>query len=182
MIPQIIWNIWISDKEEPEHKSWDKAGCVIENITKDSFPNLPVFQKLVSEKRWMAANHYMRFYLLYTYGGIYLDSDVEVIKPFGELLNQELMIGREDEFWVNCAVMGSVQGNKFIKQCLDEEFDYDTKEIVLDTSVRLVTKYKKMIPNLLAPDYFYPYHYTAKFTPECITENTRTIHYWSKLW
>ena len=47
-------------------------------------------------KKYAFAADYIRLYALYNYGGIYLDMDVEVLKPYGDLLKLRTMLGYEN--------------------------------------------------------------------------------------
>ena len=57
-------------------------------------------------KKWGFVPDYARLDIVYNYGGIYLDTDVELIKSFDDLLEQEAFIGFEntgtEELYVNC--------------------------------------------------------------------------------
>ena len=51
----------------------------------------------IETKKYAFVADYIRFYALYNYGGIYLDSDVEVLKSFDNLLNLRYFIGKEKD-------------------------------------------------------------------------------------
>jgi mannosyltransferase OCH1-like enzyme len=73
----------------------------------------------ISYKKYAFAADFIRFYALYTYGGIYLDSDVEVLKPFDDLLALRYFIGKENSWndW-EPAIMGAEAGITWMKQVL----------------------------------------------------------------
>ena len=54
-------------------------------------------KKMYRNQRWAYLSDYMRFYALNKYGGIYFDTDVEVLKSFDDLLENEFFIGYELE-------------------------------------------------------------------------------------
>lgn len=54
---------------------------------------------------------YFRFVVLYEYGGIYLDTDVEVYKSFDNLLNNKMFMGFIFDCLIGTAVIGSEKGN-----------------------------------------------------------------------
>lgn len=66
----------------------------------------------------------IRLEVLYTYGGIYLDSDVEPLRALDDLLCHPVFVCREDAQWCNDAVIGSVPGHPFIKACIDNARDW----------------------------------------------------------
>ena len=72
-------------------------------------------------KKWAFVSDFVRLYVVYHYGGIYFDTDVEVIKNFDDLLNQDYFLGLEDIGRVNTGIgFGGVKGSKIIKALLDE--------------------------------------------------------------
>lgn len=190
LIPKIIYKIWISDRPCPEYfkrytDTWKKfmPDYEIREITLANIPRTFYINNLIAQKKWTVLNHYIRYYLLYTQGGIYLDLDVEVVKSFDDLLNSDLFAGWEDAWVINNAVMGSRMGMKPMLDCMHfmEGFDPNNPNAELETGPRLTTK---MIPKdkALPPEYFFPYHYTQDYYPECIKENTHSVHHWKHSW
>jgi mannosyltransferase OCH1-like enzyme len=59
------------------------------------FDSVPFVREAMSVKQYAAASDYVRLYALYTEGGIYLDSDVMVYKPFDDLLDNRYFCGTE---------------------------------------------------------------------------------------
>lgn len=194
MIPRKIYHIWISEIPVPETfkqftDTWSKVmpDYEIVDIRLKDVPINELTTKFIENKQWALLNHYTRYYYLWKYGGIYMDLDIEVIKPFDNLLTKELVIGREDNNWINNAVMACEEGNTFMKKCVEymESFDYSKPNVELETGPRLVTKIIKdnnLEDIVLSYDYFYPYHYTQEFNLGCIKLNTYAIHHWNHSW
>ena len=96
MIPKIIHFCWLSDDPYPKKiqfclDTWKKKLPDYEIMLWD-FNRFPKDKSVwVSEafdaRKYAFAADYIRFYALYNYGGIYLDSDVEVIKNFDDFLH-----------------------------------------------------------------------------------------------
>jgi hypothetical protein len=66
------------------------------------------------------ASDYIRLYAVYTHGGVYLDSDIEVVKPFDELLHKDLMFcygSEEGTMAAEC--FGAEKGHPYIKKCME---------------------------------------------------------------
>lgn len=79
-------------------------------------------------KKYAFAADYIRLYALYNYGGIYLDADVLVYKPFDELLNLPYFIGCDQIRAFEAAVIGAEKGCKWIKDVFDT---YEGKEFIM---------------------------------------------------
>jgi hypothetical protein len=129
MIPKIIHWCWLSDDPYPPKvrqciASWHKVLPDYEIILwdKNRFPlnsNTWVKEAFYAKKYAFAAD-YIRLYAIYNYGGIYLDSDVEVLKPFDDLLELPYFIGGESySNREEIAAFGAEKGTTWVKQCLD---------------------------------------------------------------
>lgn len=140
----------------------------------------------------------MRLYSIYTEGGIYLDTDIEIIKDFGELHYENAFIGFQEKldkkYPLNSAVIGAEKENPFILDCIKaterkQRLKFNAMggpPIVSSILYKYgLTTYKKQhIKNilLLPKDYFYPFSWSEKFTTDCVTENTICIHWWEDSW
>ena len=128
MIPKIIHLCWLSGDSYPPKiakclKSWEKYLSDYEIIlwdTKRFDLNTSVWVKQAFEKKKYAfAADYIRFYALYHMGGIYLDSDVEVLRDYDDLLDLPYFVGAEKAQTPEAAIIGAEKGCDWIKQCLD---------------------------------------------------------------
>lgn len=135
MIPKIIHFCWLSGDPYPElvtHciESWKHLLPDYEIMLWDrnrfDIDSVIWVKEACDKKKWAFAADYIRLYALYNYGGIYLDSDVEVLKSFDELLDLPYFLGREHFFdiidasnTIEAATFGAEKGNLFIKACLD---------------------------------------------------------------
>jgi uncharacterized protein (DUF1919 family) len=138
MIPKIIHFCWLSEDAFPEKiqmciDSWKRVLPEYE-IVHWNFKRFPrgtskwVDQAFDSHKYAFAAD-YIRLYALYHYGGIYLDSDVEVLKSFDDLLDLPYFMGKEPTpSGIEAAVLGVEKGNSLIKDMLDS---YEGKNFIL---------------------------------------------------
>lgn len=108
------------------------------------FNSVPFVKEAMEAKKYAFAADYVRLYALYTEGGIYLDSDVLVKRPFDIFLNDDFFCGTEafhvDEtikYRMEAAIMGAVKGNAFVNKCLEYYrqsnfvFDRTTTDIVM---------------------------------------------------
>ncbi|WP_461589000.1 glycosyltransferase family 32 protein [Winogradskyella sp.] len=136
MIPKIIHYCWLSEEEFPtlikkciaswkkhlpdyEFILWDKAKFDINSTiwTKQAYDH----------KKYAFASDYIRLYALYNYGGIYLDTDVEVLKTFDELLSLPYFIGNQQDNNIEAAVIGAKKESNWVLDCLKY---YENKSFV----------------------------------------------------
>jgi mannosyltransferase OCH1-like enzyme len=170
-------------------KVWDETNSPLDNA---------YCRAAYAQKRWSRLSNYIRLHALHTEGGIYLDTDVEMLKKFEPFLHHTCFIGfqlREEQVdWVNTAVMGATPGHQFIQQFMDLTQKSFMETGKLYRSPMLATKILKEmglkkyglqeVQNVaIYPiDYFYPYPWLEQFSADCITENTCCIHHWEGTW
>ena len=97
-------------------------------------------EQAYQNRKWAFAADYIRLYALYNYGGIYLDSDVEVLKPFDALLDRTYFFGREhtpdrieNQDSIEAATMGAEKGLPFLKKVMEY---YERHDFVDDNILR----------------------------------------------
>ncbi|TGY66080.1 glycosyl transferase [Dubosiella muris] len=209
MIPKIIHYCWFGENPLPQEaisclKSW-KEKCPNYKIVKWDETNFNISQcKYIEEayrqKKWAFVSDYARFYILYKYGGVYLDTDVELIKSLDEILDKGPFLGCEEGEPLKVAPglgMGVEAGNSLYKEVLDyydkQSFIKENGKENLETIVDKTTKILKRkgfegsgkIENISGisiypPEFFCPKNY---YTGELnITENTVSIHHYSASW
>lgn len=130
----------------------------------------------------------IRLELVLTYGGVYIDSDVSVCRPFESLRSCALFAGFEDENVIPDAVFGAEPGNEVVAEML--QIAITLVELgesawssgpgvftdVLRTSNRAV---------LFPPMAFYPVHYRQKHLlgrDNCAHPSTFCVHHWFGSW
>ena len=128
MIPKIIHLCWLSGDPYPPKiakclETWKKHLSDYEVILWDTYRfdlNSSLWVRQAFEKKKYAfAADYIRFYALYHFGGIYLDSDVEVLRSFNDLLDLPYFMGVEKAQTPEAAIIGAEKGCDWIKMCLD---------------------------------------------------------------
>lgn len=128
MIPKVIHYVWLGKGEKNDRikhciESWKKymPDYEIKEWNEDNFDiNYNDFtKKAYEEKKYAFVSDVIRLYALYTEGGIYMDTDVEVYKSLDDFLNQEGFTGFEDIHYPCTATMGCIKGNPIIKLFLD---------------------------------------------------------------
>ncbi|KIL49356.1 glycosyltransferase family 32 protein [Jeotgalibacillus soli] len=206
-IPKLIHYCWFGRNEKPDIvkrciKSWKEQLSEYKFIewNEKSFDiNSNLFVKeAYTSKKFAFVSDYVRVHALYHYGGIYLDTDVEVFKPFNDLLHNESFWGFEQENFIATSTIGAEKGNKFIKRLLDY---YQDKHFILGdnnfdqlTNVAIVTNMLEKIglkkngqyQNIIGIGVFYPQTYFSPYDyincRKFLTEDTYTMHHFYKSW
>lgn len=213
MIPKVINYCWFGKKELPiEEKkcieSWKKF-CPDYKIVEWNEENYDIkknkyIKEAYEKEMWAFVSDYARIDIIYNNGGIYFDTDVEVIKPIDDLLHNKMFCGWEEnlknENFVAFGLgFGAEKENPVLKEIL-EEYEkisfikedgtlnlvacpyYQTKALKkfgLDDTKRSLQKLENGIV-VYPEDYFSPKsHITGEIN---ITENTYSIHQFSMSW
>ena len=203
MIPKKIHYCWfghgdLSSKAKKCIQSWKKY-CPDYEIIEWNEKNFDIDQneytkKVYYEKKYAFLSDYARLKIIYEQGGIYLDLDVEIIKPLDDLLDNEAYFGFETDQHINTGVgFGAEAHNKVVKVLLDE-YDQllDGKHDVIGCPVLNTQGLIKLglildgklqeLPNCVVypVDYFNPYDDpTGRLNK---TKNTYSIHWYAKSW
>ena len=75
-------------------------------------------------KKWAFVSDYARLWIIYHYGGIYLDTDVEIIRSWDSLLKHDCFLGRQPGFQINTGVgFGAIKEHPLIKRMMDDYED-----------------------------------------------------------
>lgn len=128
MIPKRIHLCWLSGDPYPPKirrclESWKRHLPDYEIVLWDrkrfDLDTVPWVAQAFAAKKYAFAADYIRMYALYNYGGIYLDSDVEVLRSFDPLLDLPYFAGVESAGTIEAAVLGAEKGCDWIKWCLD---------------------------------------------------------------
>ena len=137
MIPKIIHYSWFSGEPYPAFlqecmDTWKKVlpdyEFMLWDAEKLAACNNTFANEAVSVRKWAFAADFVRLYAVYHYGGIWLDTDVEMFKSFDPFLNDGMFIGREsyvgklgreDVADLTSHCFGAEKGHPFIKECLE---------------------------------------------------------------
>lgn len=132
-IPRIIHYCWFGKKEKPNDvrlciESWRTKlpDYQIIEWNEENFLIVEAVQyvkEAYEKKKWAFVSDYVRLKVLYEYGGIYLDTDVEVFKRFDDLLDNNFFAGFESKDYVATAVLACKKNNDLIKLFLDSYAD-----------------------------------------------------------
>jgi mannosyltransferase OCH1-like enzyme len=206
MIPKIIHYVWIGGKPLPDIAkkciaSW-KRYCPDWQIIQWDETNLDLqscdyVKEAVAAKKWAFASDVLRLEKLYEYGGVYLDVDVELLRPLDEFLKEHCFGGFESGNVINPGVIfGTEKDNLDIKNILDDYYSSNfvkNGKMDLTTICERVTKYYEK-SGLKRIDEFqklqnitvYPSEYFSPINTitnkKHVTKNTHSIHWYNASW
>ena len=130
MIPKIIHYCWFGGNPLPPMAkkciaSWKKYcpdyEIVLWNEANYDFAKHPFMKQAYEQKKWAFVTDYARLDIVYNNGGLYFDTDVELLRSPDELLSHSLFMGFEDKHYVATGLgFGSVAGHPLLKQLCDD--------------------------------------------------------------
>lgn len=207
MIPKIIHYCWFGGNPLPELaqkcinswkkylpdyeiREWNERNFDIESNT--------YVKEAYEARKFAFVTDYVRLFALYNEGGIYMDTDVEVLKSLDRFLVHSAFSGFEDDKMIPTGIMASEKGGRWAKDNLayysDRHFFKSDGTLDLTTNVITLTEYMlkqglqqnntyQDFPGLITfypKDFFCPKsHKNGKLY---LTENTYTIHHFAGSW
>lgn len=207
MIPKIIHYCWFGRGEKPELaekciaswrrfcqdfeiREWNEDNC--------DYLAMPFMAEAYAAKKYAFVSDVMRLIVLEQHGGVYFDTDVEVVRDISPLLDGEGFVGFENEQYVNSGQVVAAEAHHPVIQAMIEEYKklhFTNADGSLNTvgCPRLntdVMEHFGLVRNgqeqLVAGIHVYPADYfnpldsiTGKLTK---TENTYSIHWYSMSW
>ena len=207
MIPKIIHYCWFGGNPLPELAqkciaSWKKflPDYEIKEWNEGNYDvrKIPYIAEAYDAKKYAFVSDYARFDILYQYGGVYFDTDVEVIKDMSEILNRGAFAGVECAGALNAGLgIASPAAMEIYTEILEsyknEHFLNPDGTLNLKTVVTRVSEifykygFKKEDTiqdikgvRIYPTEYFCPKNYQTGKTN--ITKNTYTIHHYDGSW
>lgn len=208
-IPKKIHYVWLGDKalsarDKGFIEDWQKLNpdFKIRHWTdKDvEVSKYPLLEMALEEKVWALAADIIRMVAVYEEGGIYMDTDVELLKPLSPFLKYDGFAGWESDYWFTTAMFGACKNSPWIEKVLKRYEMIDVKKkITTNTFLKTVhspSVYAKDVYGIeldgktavyadgkfltLAPEYLSPKHYMSGELN--VTENTVAIHHYASTW
>ena len=152
-IPKIIHYCWFGPKEIPEMEkacieSWSKIlpeyKIMFWNEKNFNISEIPYVKEAYENKKFAFVSDYVRMHALYTFGGVYFDTDVEVIKTLDSFLDNKAFIGFENRTMVGTGIIGAEKNSSLFKKMLDyyneHHFVDSNGNIDTTTNVQIITR------------------------------------------
>lgn len=181
---------WKKILPDYELKEWNEENF---DITSNQY-----VKEAYEARKFAFVTDYVRLYALYHEGGVYMDTDVEVLKTYTPFLHHKAFSGFETDGNVPTGMMAAEQGSVWAKDLLDgyknRKFILEDSSFDMTTNTFVITKYMlekglvlnntyQDIPDLCTmypADYFCPKdHRTGKI--KC-SKNTVCIHHFAGSW
>lgn len=212
MIPKKIHYVWMGKGQKSELilnciKSW-KENLIDYEIIEWNEENFNInsnsyVKEAYENKKWAFVSDYIRIYVLYNFGGVYLDTDVEILKPIDKFLEHSAFCGFESTAYISTAIIGAQKGHPWTRELLqyyndrsfihsDGSFDltpnvtHITRTTIDQYGLNLENQYQKLKEDLhiYPKDFFSPSDYgdSMKQKNNKITENSYCIHHYIGSW
>lgn len=202
MIPKRIHYCWFGGNQLPPKsqkciESWRKF-CPSFEIIEWNESNFDVRQNIYTaemyqQKKYAFLSDYARLQIIYEQGGIYMDTDVELVRPLNELLREKAYFGYETMEYINTGLGFGAEPRSPVVKAMLEEYNYYSSGVEAIICTKLNTQaLQKMglTPNgrrtnigeaaIYPIEYFNPYDDpTGRLN---ITKNTYSIHWYAKSW
>ena len=206
-IPRIIHTFWFSNDKIPDLymkclDSWRKYCPDFEiriwSLNDYDDNGCDYFREAINAKKWSFASDYSRAEVVYKYGGIYMDMDVEVVRNIDDLLHNDAYMSFQDLNYLECGSgFGASKGNTIIGEIVRE---YERLHFIKENGDEDLTTCPQRYTKIVEPYglkkngafqefsnlTIYPFEYlTAKSFGTGITyltENTYTVHHHNGSW
>lgn len=195
MIPKVIHYIWVGPNDlgslqkrciaswkkylpDYKFKLWNEK-----NLPSEVMDNSYV-QSMYKKRKWAFVSDYIRFWVLEKEGGIYLDTDTEVLKPFDDLLEHSVFFGKTKDGYTAAGVIGAVPHHRVIQDILsmyenDREYSMNRTSPVTITNVLEKNSYEDVV--VYDYQYFNPCDDGERCSPDKLSI-AYTNNHWAESW
>lgn len=195
-IPKVIHYFWFGLSQKPKLvldciESW-KRTCPSFTIKEWNESNYdvaasPFSARMHQEKKWAFVADYARLDILEKEGGVYLDTDMELVKDISPLLMGDLVLGEESPSIISAGMIGASPHHPYIQAC---KYAYSAVKGLPPTIPVLMTNTYKALKGDLGhvtvypPVVFYPYSQEtiSSYKKENLGNETYGVHLWNYSW
>lgn len=195
MIPKTIHYVWVGGKpmgklQKQCLESWRQylSGYTFKLWDESNLPREvlehPYVRTMYAKERWAFVSDYVRFWALEREGGIYLDTDTEILKDLGDLLEHNAFFGRTKDGMVAAGVIGAISHHPVIEAILkvyDEDKEFNTKRTSPLTVTSVLDNGSYFDVVVYDYQYFNPCDDGEVCTPEKLTLAYANNH-WAESW
>lgn len=207
MIPKIIHYCWFGGNKKPAIvenciESWKKYCPDYEikewNDNNYDFTKNKYITEAYRAKKWAFVSDYARLDILVNIGGIYLDTDVEIVKNLDCFLNQDAFVSFQSKDEIQTGVMATIKGHSMFVEFLNHYNNIDflntdgsynlspnvvfITKIFLNYNLKLNNEFQIINNCAVYPwEYFCPIQLQPKYG-YYPTKNTATIHHFTGSW
>jgi len=206
-IPKTIHYCWFGENPIPDRllkymESWSKFFLDYEIMRWDEsnydIAKNKYMKEAYDKKMWAFVSDYARLEIIYNHGGVYLDTDVEIVKPFDDLLYDDMFCGFETNGHINFGLgFGAVKGHFLVKRIMDVYEDlpfinhdgslnltpcpvYQTAALK-EHGFKIINSYQKIGGAALYPsEVMCPVNSLKTYNH--LTDKTHSIHHFSATW
>jgi hypothetical protein len=192
-IPRVVHRIWLGDAKLPQElveygETWRRHHPAWKfKLWRDrDLRRLLPAESVGRARHRTELSDLVRFAVLRRYGGLYIDTDVECLRPFDELLDgHQVVLGYEKPGRVGSAVLASVPGHRFFVDAAEQA----ARTVGLGansadaTGPYLLTLLARDYPDvtILPQDAFYPYGWDEPERPDDEFPGSYAVHHWASL-
>lgn len=200
MIPRVIHYIWLGGKPKPlqarmcinSWRRWLPDYDIVEwnednlDLTEIARSNR-FFAECMRLGLWSFASDYLRLYVLWVYGGVYLDTDVEVVGTFDRFLEHEMFVGEEENGFICTGVIGADRGSPCIERLL-HFYDEEIWELDISNNPIIFRRLMEHEPEIFSACHIYPkevfspYSPSEEFSIPVEVGSTVAIHWYAADW
>ena len=213
-LPRLLHYCWVGPKRPDSLmreclQSWraHSPGFEILRWDESNLPSDQFIDRALAAGQWSRASNAVRLHALSRYGGIYLDTDVEMLQSFEPLRRFDCFLGfqyvpdgtdyKPFDMCVAPGVMGAAPGHPFLQRFqarIPRDVEGPQAFSVLGpkmaTSILIedgLTGYSDTAVTLggvtvFPKNTFYPYFYRETFDRRCLGPATLSVHHWAKRW
>lgn len=196
-IPKVIHYCWFGGKELGELesrclRSWREILTDYEiklwNESSIDLENFPFAKEALKLRKYAFVSDVVRLMALQKEGGVYLDTDVLVVKPFDNLLNNSFFTGEYKPGALNAAIIGSEANHFVLNQLLDYykklEFNQDKPITIPEVFDKFLWNINNDTIKIYPQEFFYPLPLDQKDEEysKFLTYNSYCVHLWNYSW
>ena len=173
-------NSWKQHMPDYQIIEWNEENFDINSneYTKNAYKN----------KKWAFVSDYVRLQALYKQGGIYLDTDMYILKRFDDFLDNDLVLGKEDEDYISAGMIACKQDNIYIKDLLNIYGENINRKpipvIMTEVFNQYNSTYKDKKIKIFNYKYFYPFNADniKKYNYKNAPKESYGVHMWNYSW